>query len=164
MSERAERHTETDIRERQRRGERGQGLLEFALMLPVVLVLLMVIIDFGFAMQQRSTLQHAVREGARYAALSIDNGFVCDRTVEQAQDIVEEDDVDITYSDIDGNDVGTDAGDAVNVKANYTWTFPFADEMLGAFGVSVPAIDMSPTGSSRLERQHTVPFVDCGAL
>jgi Flp pilus assembly protein TadG len=141
-----------------RRRERGQALLEFALIVPFLLVLILVIIDFGFAMDRRLVLQHAVREGARYAALSIDNEFICDRTVAQSQGALEYEDISLSYDDIDGNGTVTDAGDAINVTATYTWTFPFAREMLEAFGATPPEVDLGPTGSSRLERQHPSEF------
>jgi hypothetical protein len=129
---------------------------------PIMLLFLFVIIDFGIAMDRRLTLQHAVREGARYAALSIDNDFICDRTVAQAQGIIDEDDVTITYDDIDGNGVATDAGDAVNVHVDFTYDFPIMSGILNAFGVLNPSVDISPTGSARLERQHPEEF-DCPA-
>ena len=45
-------------------------LIEFALVLPVLLLLVVGIIDFGFAFNQWNTAQNAAREGARVAAVS----------------------------------------------------------------------------------------------
>jgi hypothetical protein len=50
------------------RGERGQGLVEFALILPVFLLALFGIFDVGRAVYVNSTLSQAAREGARLAA------------------------------------------------------------------------------------------------
>ncbi len=50
------------------RRERGQSLVEFALLLPVFLILLMSMLDFGFAYGQNLTLEYATREGARTGA------------------------------------------------------------------------------------------------
>lgn len=47
--------------------KRGQGLLEFALILPVLLLLFFVIIESGRVFFAYVMLQHAAREGARYA-------------------------------------------------------------------------------------------------
>ncbi len=46
---------------------RGQALLEFALALPVLLVLLFAIIEFGRLMQAWMAIQNAARFGVRYA-------------------------------------------------------------------------------------------------
>jgi Flp pilus assembly protein TadG len=48
-------------------GRRGAALTELALVLIPLLALLLAILDFGFAIFLRSTFQHAVREGVRYA-------------------------------------------------------------------------------------------------
>jgi hypothetical protein len=47
--------------------EKGQTLVEFALILPILLLVLFVIIESGRIFQAYITVQHAAREGARYA-------------------------------------------------------------------------------------------------
>lgn len=49
------------------KGRRGQGLLEFALILPVLLAILLGIIEAAFVIQGYLTVQHAAREAARFA-------------------------------------------------------------------------------------------------
>jgi Flp pilus assembly protein TadG len=51
---------------------RGQSLVEFALILPVMLMILGGILDFGFMLNSRLTLVSAVREGARWAVVQKD--------------------------------------------------------------------------------------------
>ena len=51
-----------------KRTERGQGLVEFALVVPMLLLILMAIIDFGRIFQANVTLTNAVREGARWGS------------------------------------------------------------------------------------------------
>lgn len=46
--------------------ERGQSVLEFALILPLMLVVTLGIIEFGRAYYQYNTLTKAIRDGARY--------------------------------------------------------------------------------------------------
>jgi Flp pilus assembly protein TadG len=58
---------------RKKRRSGGQSLVEFALVLPVFLLLLGGIIDFGFMFYSRITVINAAREGARSAVTSIDN-------------------------------------------------------------------------------------------
>lgn len=48
---------------------RGQALVEFALILPFLIVLLLGIMEFGWLTKNQLTLANAVREGARAAAL-----------------------------------------------------------------------------------------------
>jgi Flp pilus assembly protein TadG len=57
------------IGRRRRRGEGGQSLVEFALVLPLLLVVLFAIVDFGRIYQGHVTLTNAVREGARLGAV-----------------------------------------------------------------------------------------------
>jgi hypothetical protein len=55
-----------------RRRTKGQGLVEFALITPVVLLLLLVTIDFGRALYGWVVLQNAARIAANFAALNPD--------------------------------------------------------------------------------------------
>ena len=53
--------------------DRGAAAVEFALLLPVLLLLVFGIIDFGRALNAQITLTQAAREGARIAALGESN-------------------------------------------------------------------------------------------
>jgi len=48
---------------------RGQALVEFALLLPLVMLILIGIVEFGRAWQAKQTLTDAAREGARIAVV-----------------------------------------------------------------------------------------------
>src|SRR6266700_6705882 len=50
-----------------RRDDTGQGLVEFALVIPIFLVMLFGVVDFGRVIWARNSLENAAREGARYA-------------------------------------------------------------------------------------------------
>jgi Flp pilus assembly protein TadG len=50
-----------------RHGRRGQALVEFSLILPVFLVMMMGVIDVGRAIWAQNSLAAAAREGARFA-------------------------------------------------------------------------------------------------
>lgn len=56
-------------RDRDRDRDRGAAAVEFALLLPVLLLVLFGLIDFGRALNAQITLTQAAREGARLAAL-----------------------------------------------------------------------------------------------
>jgi Flp pilus assembly protein TadG len=51
------------------RSERGSALVEFALCLPLLLVVIAGIVDFGFVFQRQEVITNAAREGARLAVL-----------------------------------------------------------------------------------------------
>jgi Flp pilus assembly protein TadG len=53
--------------------DRGAAAVEFALLLPMLLLLVFGIIDFGRALNAQITLTQAAREGARLAALGQSN-------------------------------------------------------------------------------------------
>jgi hypothetical protein len=50
-------------------GESGAELIEFALVLPLLLLVVLGIIDFGFLFQRYEVITNAAREGARVAVL-----------------------------------------------------------------------------------------------
>lgn len=52
-----------------RRNEAGQSMVEMALVLPILLILVGGILDFGWLFYNQLALTNAAREGARYAAL-----------------------------------------------------------------------------------------------
>lgn len=59
--------------------EKGAQLVEFAVLAPLLILLLLGIIELGFKFSQFNELRHGVREGARYAAVSepdLDGGGV----------------------------------------------------------------------------------------
>ena len=51
------------------RSERGAELIEFALVFPTLLLVMLGIIDFGFLFQRYEVVTNAAREGARVAIL-----------------------------------------------------------------------------------------------
>ena len=59
-------------RHRSRHGA-GQAMVEFALVIPVFLLVLSGILDFGFMLFTRMSVINAAREGARVAAITADD-------------------------------------------------------------------------------------------
>ncbi len=55
---------------KRKRREDGQAMVEFALILPVFLLILCGIIDFGWLFYNQLSLNNACREGARYAVVN----------------------------------------------------------------------------------------------
>ena len=61
------------LRGTQRRNDSGAAAVEFALVLPILCMLLFGIISFGFAMSDKIALVNAVREGARFGASTVND-------------------------------------------------------------------------------------------
>ena len=124
------------------RSTKGQTLVEFALIAPIVFILLFGIIDFGMALDHRIVLQHAVREGARYAAVHDGCTAIQDRTAERAASLIPDphNTVVVAYDDNPAS-----AGDTVKVTAPFSYDFP----LMSRFGVGTINVDVS--ASARLE-------------
>ena len=67
-------------RRRENTGETGAAAVEFALVLPLLFVLLFGIIEFGFGLFQLQAAQATVREAARGVALGVDDCAEVDGT------------------------------------------------------------------------------------
>lgn len=66
--------------------EAGQGLVEFALVLPIFLLLLLIMFEFGFAYNHNLTLGLASREGARTGAGLASGSQTCAQIAGGARD------------------------------------------------------------------------------
>jgi Flp pilus assembly protein TadG len=68
-----------------RRRERGQGLVEFAMVVPAFLLLVLGILEFGLMFDHLMTISYATREGARSGAAFAsgnDSSMVCTTSVD----------------------------------------------------------------------------------
>lgn len=66
----------TERRSRRRRRERGAVAVEFALVMPLLLVLLFGIIDMGIVLTQQLSLSNSARQAARFAVVDVE-GRAC---------------------------------------------------------------------------------------
>lgn len=60
----------------------GQALVEFALVIPLFMLLLCGVIDMGYIFHQYLELQHAAREGGRLACVGADSEAVSARALQ----------------------------------------------------------------------------------
>ncbi|HZS24930.1 MAG TPA: TadE/TadG family type IV pilus assembly protein [Gaiellaceae bacterium] len=123
-----------------RRNERGQTMVEFALILPVLLVVIFGIIQFGIAFNNYESLTDGVRAGARLAAVSRQSPTpVADTTARvQASSGLTASKLAVT--------VTSDwvAGDPVTVSA----TYPYSINLLG---IVVASGNLTSTTTERVE-------------
>src|SRR6188768_107415 len=85
------------LRRRDAASRRGQALVEFALVLPIFILLLVAIFDLGRAVFAYNTLTNAAREGARIAIVNQYQPSIVARAKSQTN-IVELDDPSVSVS------------------------------------------------------------------
>jgi Flp pilus assembly protein TadG len=107
-------------------------MVEFAVVLPIFMLVLSGICDFGFMLYQRMTVIASAREGARAAAMVSDATTIETRATGAANTAAAQggltlSDVEVTCSPTP-NCSNAVSGDLVSVKAKYTYTmfFPLA--------------------------------------
>jgi len=61
--------SEVSMKKHFRKSENGQAMVEFALVLPILLMLVCGIIDFGYVMYSQLSLSNDAREAARYVSI-----------------------------------------------------------------------------------------------
>jgi Flp pilus assembly protein TadG len=130
-------HSKNKPTRKRSRRERGQALLEFALVVPIFLVLVFGIVDFGWALKTWITVTNSAREGARFGAVgwapgtyptncnesAADDITVVGRTCSTlAADLADLRSVSATYEEHNGVP-GVQTGDSVVVSMTYKYDF-----------------------------------------
>ena len=124
-----------------KRNEQGQTMVEFTLVLPVLMVVLFGIIQFGLTFNNYVALTDAVRAGARTAAVSRMSATPTTDTVNRVK--TASGDLDASKVDVTVTTTWTH-GEDVTVKA----TYPYSISLLG---VVVASGNLSSTTTERVE-------------
>jgi len=111
------------------KSEKGASAVEFALILPILIILVFGIVQFGIAYNNYIALTHAAREGARLAAVNMDEiegiAWFENRIKESAPSVSIES---ITLSGQDGNIgdsvVVTVTGEVLNIEIPLVGSWP----------------------------------------
>lgn len=127
--------------------------MEFALLAPFVMIMLLIVLDLAIVVDQREVLDHSIREGARAAALGDSTTAVAARTAANSDGVIDPGDVSVCYYDVDGNGEAGDFGDGVQVSISHAYTFALGGELAEALGLGTPSIDLSPRAEVRLEQE-----------
>ena len=92
------------------KGERGQGLVEMALILPFLLVLVIGIVELGIALNRQLTVVNAAREGARFGATGAKPSDIYFETLEATSEMFDftETNAVVVVIHAETNDEGTD--------------------------------------------------------
>jgi hypothetical protein len=134
--------------------ERGQGLVELALMFPIMVLFLLVIVDVGRVAYYYSAVHNAAREGARFAVVHWGDPMRTVHTIEAVERLTaglhaDEISVSVQFTDSPSDEDSTE--DTVLVIVNYQFTAatPILARLIGP---DVDTIDMSSRAHMRLER------------
>ena len=124
-------------------------MVEIALVLPLHLIELFMVVDFGVGLTRWIAITNAAREGARLGAVGADVGEICQKAVDTSDGILSGGDVDVGFSDVDGSG-GIDPGDSVVVDVHYEYDFisPLGHFLSGA----VDSLSLSASSDMRLEQ------------
>jgi len=144
----------------QRRSEKGQSLAEFVLVLPIFLILVFAIIDFGLGFHAWLTVTNSAREGARLGAVRAPASGACDYDPSTKADNIRcrvyETASSLDQSKLTVSSTGAQGtpGDSVVVKVDYDYDLitPL-DNMLGLIsgGKLGPTLKFTSTADMRLE-------------
>ena len=133
-----------------RRGKRedGQTLVEFTLVLPIFLLVLFAIVDFGMAFHAWITVTNSAREGARIGAVRATSGEIEQRVRDTATSL-DQTDLSVAVTNAEGQPGGSVV---VDVSYSYSLITPLADLLNLVSGGAIPAtLNLSSTADMRLE-------------
>ena len=130
------------------RKQRGQAMVEFALLLPIFLAVLFLIIDFGVGINRWVIVTNATREGARIGAVGASTTDIADKVAITSNGLLDPADVTVRYVDIDNNGK-VDRGESVVVESDYEYGLITP---LGAFlSIAFDSISFHSCTDMRLE-------------
>jgi Flp pilus assembly protein TadG len=116
-----------------KRNEQGQAMVEFAIVLPILLMLVFGIVQFGITFNHYLTLTDAVRAGARQAAVSRiasdPAGAAEARVRSAASGSLDDADLDVTVTPYDPQ--SGQAKFAQGGDVTVTATYPYSINLLG---------------------------------
>jgi Flp pilus assembly protein TadG len=131
-----------------RRSERGQSLVETALVLPILLLLLLAIFDFGRAIYAYNTVSNAAREATRLAIVDQNSTAVTDEAHRSAIGL-DPASVGVTFTTCPSP---VKIGCPATVTVDYQWS-----AITPIIGSIVGPISLSSTTEMRIERVYQSP-------
>jgi len=124
------------------KGDRAQGLIEFAIILPILLLLLIVIFDIGRSVYAYSVVHNAAREGAR-------SGIIKPYSTVQAELVARHLTTGLDSTKI--SVITSSTTDYFGVEVRYTFqaATPYLGKLLGSASNSITLI-----GRSIMTKEH----------
>ena len=144
------------------RSERGAELIEFALTLPLLLLLVLGIIEFGFLFQEYEVVTNSAREGARLAALIPSAGYTTDEAKARVTDYLTAGGLDlakavpaptVVQSQVQlGGIIPAKCVSAYTVTVTYQHPVPFVSGIMTYFGGNIAQIPLKAVAVMRAEK------------
>lgn len=112
------------------RSQKGQSLVETALVIPILLLILFGIVDFGRIFHAYLTLDHAGREAARVATVGAEDGVIGAKILSATSTLTNS----VTYSISPGT---RKSGDEATITITYPVDFltPIIGQIIGTFNI-----------------------------
>lgn len=127
--------------------EEGASAVEFAIVLPVLLLLILGIIQFGLIFFNYISITHATREGARWAALGQPDADVKSKVIDSAPGV---NIISITINPAGDRSSRQGEPVSVHVESKVTVIAPFIAEAMGLAG-STTEISLENVSTQRIE-------------
>jgi len=133
------------------RGDKGIAIVEFAIVLPLLLLLVFGIMEFGFIIFDKAVVTNASREGARagivYQTDSLDGSY-SPRSDSEIEQVINnyvgtrlinfaEESISVTISPGEGGRTGIYRGQPLTVTVNYEYDFLVLSGLAGVLGETV---------------------------
>jgi len=137
------------VRRQRKNGEKGQALVEFALLVPIFALLVFAIVDFGMGFHSWITVTNGAREGARLGAVLATQQEIEDRVYESVNLPNEGTKMTVTVTNAQGA-----PGESVVVQVDYDYDLitPLAGLVQFVSGDAIgPTLTFSSTAAMRLE-------------
>jgi Flp pilus assembly protein TadG len=142
-------------RRRPGQSERGAELIEFAFVLPLLLMVCIGVIDFGFLFRDYEVLTNAAREGARLQSLA--DSYNATDVESRVDAYADSGGLDPALVESAVNEVDIPIGGATakgyEVTVTYPHKFLFLGPIASFFGGSFGTVDLSATSTMRREIQ-----------
>jgi len=141
------------------RAESGAELVEVALTLPLLLLVVLGIIEFGFLFQEYEVVTNAAREGARIAALVPTGGYTTDEAKTRATDYLTAGGLKLAQATPAATVVQSQVAisgtgkciSAMTVTVNYQHPVPFVSGIMKYFGKTTATIPLKGVAVMRTE-------------
>ncbi len=116
------------------KSEHGSAAVEFAMVLPVVLLLLFGVIELGSAWYARQMLAHASREGARLGSLHAEEGITPEEIDAQVKAFLNDSGFPGSGVQVQMSGAGASftTGTEVTVQVTADWSLPVLSRLLPA--------------------------------
>lgn len=100
-----------------RKKKKGQALIEFAILLPILLLIIMGIAEFGIMLNSYLTIQNASREGARQGIMGASDQEITQVVLDSL------DNLDVTKVDLEITPIYSNRkpGDELKIKVDYQY-------------------------------------------